>query len=293
MFKKILSLITTGALLLTIALLTSCGGGAGTSSSSASLEIALDKTTTASGNDVVYAKVTLSSLTGAPVNGVKVRVESSDATVIPAAEMYTNLSGVANIPIKANWVSSDKSVSLRAASDGITPSTGLTVKVVAPKLTISIPADITGDWTNNFAFNGRVITSNYQLKLLDGNGNPVSNQVISLYVDSLTGKDASNPNNQIVYTPTQSSMIIAPPGVFTGTTDSSGVIIIPMYIQMDLAKPFPCTTDPLTLVETCSGKALSIMTANWRAVAQLAAGQTQTTITTYGSSLITFTNTGA
>lgn len=293
MLKEAIKRIVWIHLLLAIFVAAGCGGGAGTSSSSGSLDIKLDKTTTASGNDAVYATVTLSSLTGAPVNGVKVRVESSDATVIPAAEMYTNSSGVANIPVKANWVSSDKTVSLRAVSDGITPSIGLSVKVVAPKLTVSIPEEIKGDWTNNFAFNGRVITSNYQLKLLDGNGNPVSNQVISLYVDSLTGKDASNPNNQIVYTPTQSSMIIAPPGVFTGTTDSSGVIIIPMYIQMDLAKPFPCTTDPVTFVETCSGKALSIMTANWRAVAQLAAGQTQTTITTYGSSLITFTNTGA
>ncbi len=110
------------------------------------------------------------------------------------------------------------------------------------------------------------------------------NQVINLYVDSLVNKGV---NDQIVYTPVQGSMIVAPPGVFTDTTDAAGIINIPMYIQMDLGKPYPCTvTDG---VETCSGTALSVMTAKWKAVT-VYKGQT---ITMTSSSLITFTNTGS
>ncbi len=285
MFKKILSLITTGALLLTIALLTSCGGGAGTSSSSGSLSLALSATTVASGSPVT-ATITLASQTGAPVNGVRVRVVSNDPTVLDSVEGYTNTSGIANLQLPTKWISADKTITVAANSDGITPSTTISLKVLAPKLTCSIPAEISPPtWNSNFAFIGKTITSNYQLKFVDGNGNPIANQVISLYIDSLTNKDV---NDQIVYTPVQGSMIVAPPGVFTGTTDSSGIIIIPMYVQMALAQPAPCSTDPATGVFKCTGKALSIMTANWRAVA-LFAGQT---ITTTGSSLITFTNTG-
>lgn len=290
MLKTGWKMLITGALLISVAMLTACGGGAGTSSSSGSLALSISNAEISSGS-AVTGTITLTSSTGSPVNGVRVRVVSSDTTVLDSVEGYTNSNGIANLQLPTKWISSDKTISLAANSDGITPSAVLPLKVLAPKLTIGIPTEITPTaWKSNFAFNGKTITSNYQLKLLDGNANPIPNQVITLYVDSLVNKGT---NDQIVYVPTHGSMIIAPPGVFTGTTDSSGILLVPMYIQMDLGKPTPCTTDPLTFVETCTGTALSIMTANWRAVAQLASGQAQTTITTYGSSLITFTNTGS
>jgi hypothetical protein len=273
----------------TLMLLSSCGGsgsgGEGISSSSASLEIALNSATVASGSPVT-ATITLKALAGSAVNGVQVQVSSNDPSVIGTYGGYTNTSGIAHIQLPAQWVSSDRTVSLYATSKGITPSTTVQLKVIAPKLTCSIPVAITPPtFKSNVATIGKTITSNYQLKFLDGNGDPIPNQVITLYIDSLTNKST---NDQIVYTPVQGNMIIAPPGVFTGTTDSSGLIIIPMYIQMALDQPAPCSTDPTTGIFKCTGTALSIMTANWRAVVQFA-GQS---ITTTGSSLITFTNSG-
>lgn len=279
---KKLYFVFTGLVLMLVAL-AGCGGGAGSSSPSASLTLALSSASVASGSPVT-ATVTLSSLTGAPVNGVKVKVVSNDPSVLGTVEGYTNTNGVANISLPTRWISSDRTITVAANADGITPSQTLNLTVLAPKLTCSIPAEITPpSWNSNYAFIGKTITSNYQLKFVDGDGNPIPNQVISLYIDSLTNKGV---DDQIVYTPVQGSMIIAPPGVFTGTTDSSGIVIIPMYVQMALAQPVPCKTEDG--VFKCTGTALSIMTANWRAVAQFA-GQT---ITTTGSTLITFTNTG-
>lgn len=264
-------------------ILASCGGGGGSSSSA--MVLTLSATTVASGSPVT-ATITLKSQTGAPLNGVKVLVVSNDASVLDSVEGYTNIDGIANLQLPTKWISSDKTINVVANSKDITSSSVVALIVTAPKLTCSIPTEIAPPaWNSNYAFIGKTITANYQLKLADGNGSPISNQVVSLYIDSLTNK---NSNDQIVYTPVQGSMIIAPPGVFTGTTDSSGIVIIPMYIQMALAQPSPCSTDPVTGVFKCTGKALSIMTANWRAVAQFA-GQT---ITTTGASLITFTNTG-
>ena len=277
-------------LVATMMLLSACGsgsGGGGIVSSSGSLAMTLNSTTVAAGNPVT-ATVTLTSLiAGSPVNGIKVQVSSNDPSVIGTIEGYTNTNGIVNLQIPTMWVASDRIISLYATANGITPSSTVSLTVLAPKLTCSIPATIAPPaWNSNYAFIGTTITSNYQLKFVDGNGNPIPNQVISLYIDSLVNK---GPDDQIVYTPVQGSMIIAPPGVFTGTTDSSGIIIIPTYIQMALSQPSPCATDPATGEFHCTGTALSIMTANWRAVA-VYAGQT---ITTTGSSLITFTNTGS
>lgn len=279
-------LLLASLLMSAIFLIAGCGGGAGSGAPNASLALSLSSSEIASGT-AVSATITLTAqTTGAALNGIRVRAVSSDSTVAETVEGYTNSSGIAVLSVPTKWIASDKTITLRAESDGITPSANLTLKVLAPKLTCSIPLEITPPtWNNNYAFIGKTIVANYQLKFVDGSGNPIPNQSISLYIDSLTNKDA---NDQIVYTPVQGSMIIAPPGVFTGTTDSSGIIIIPMYIQMAMAQPAPCSTDATTGLLKCTGKTLSIMTANWRAVT-LFAGQT---ITTTGSSLITFTNTG-
>jgi hypothetical protein len=289
-------MIRTGwrAVLLVIAtvamgMLAGCGGsgsgGGGIISSAGSLAIALSSTTVASGSPVT-ATVTLTALTGSPVNGIEVQVVSNDPSVIGTYKGYTNTSGIVTIQLPTQVVGSDKIISLYATSNGITPSTTTTVTVVAPKLTINIPTAIPGTFTSNSGGNAKLVTSGYQLKFLDGSGNPITNQVITLSVDSLTGKDS---NDQIVYTPVQGTTIIAPPGVFTGTTDSSGIVSIPMYIQMALGIPAPCATDPTTGVYSCTGTVLSVMTANWRAVA-VYGGQTYTTTSSSG---ITFTNTGS
>lgn len=286
MLKTGWNLLITGVLLAAVALLSACGGGAGSGAPNANLDLSLNSSEIASGS-AISATITLTAqTTGAALNGIRVRVVSSDTTVAESVEGYTNSAGIAVLGVPTKWIASDKTITLRAESDGITSSANFALKVLAPKLTCSIPLEISPPtWNNNYAFIGKTIVSNYQLKFVDGSGNPIPNQSVSLYIDSLTNKDV---NDQIVYTPVQGSMIIAPPGVFTGTTDSSGIIIIPMYIQMAMAQPAPCATDATTGVLKCTGKALSIMTANWRAVAQFGGH----TITTTGSSLITFTNTG-
>jgi hypothetical protein len=282
-FNRLLAALCIASLSL---ILQACGGGSSGSSSSASLVLTTDKAT-ATGGDVIIATVQLtSSIAGKAVRGVKVRVMSTDPTAISEASGTVNENGQATIQLSTGWVNVDKSVNLVASSDVSSESTSVKITVTAPKLTVTIPAAITPPTFNsNFASIGRTITSNYTLKFVDGNGNPIPNQVISLYIDSLTNKDF---NDQIVYTPVQGSEIIAPPGVFTASTDSSGIALVPLYIQMALAQPGPCSTDATTGKFSCTGTALSIMTANWRAVADFAGQRYSTT----ASSLITFTNTG-
>lgn len=260
------------------------GSGSGTAST-ASLTLAVDKTTV-TGGDVMVATVTLTSSAGKPVRGVGVRVMSTDQSAIADASSAVNENGVATIVLTAGWTSVDKTVTLVAGSDYSSQSASVKVTVTAPKLTVNIPAEITPPtWNNNYAFIGKTIVSNYSLKFVDGNGNPIPNQVISLYIDSITNKSF---DDQIVYTPLQGDLIVAPPGVFTGSTDSSGVVIVPTYIQMFLNQPGPCSTDPTTGIFSCTGTTISVMTVHWRAVTQFA-GQTYTTTS---DSLVTFTNTG-
>ncbi|MEI6214828.1 MAG: hypothetical protein WCP10_12040 [Desulfuromonadales bacterium] len=258
-----------------------CGGSG---SSTGSLTLAVDNAAV-TGGDVIVATVTLTAA-GKSVRGIGVRVMSSDQSVIADASGNVNEDGTAKILLKVNNVSSDRSIYLVAGSDYSSESTSVKVTITAPKLTVTIPGTITPPaWSNNFAFIGKTIVSNYTLKFAKGNGDVIPNQVISLYIDSITNK---NFDDMIVYTPFQGNQIVAPPGVFTGTTDSSGNLIVPMYVQMYLNLPSPCSTNPTTGVFSCTGTAISVMTVNWRAVAQYA-GQT---ITTTASSLVTFTNTG-
>ncbi len=276
--------MTLAALMILSLIVAGCGGESG-SSSSASLALVLDKTTV-TGGETLIATVTLSSSTGKPVRGIDVWVMSSDSTAIANGSAQVGENGVVKIPLTAGWTNANKTVTLVAGSDFSSPSTSVTVTVTAPKLTINIPAEITpATWNNNFAFIGKTIVSNYNLKFVDGKGNPIPNQVISLYIDTITNKSF---DDQIVYTPLQGDLIVAPPGVFTGSTDSSGTVIVPMYIQMFLNQPGPCSTDPTTGVFSCSGTTISVMAVKWRAVAQFA-GQSYTTT---GDSLVTFTNTG-
>lgn len=272
------------ALMFFFMIVAGCSGEGGTSSS-ASLSLSVDNTTV-TGGDVIVATVRLTSSTGKPVKGIEVRVMSSDPSVIANGSAYVGDNGVVTIPLTVGWTNVDKTVTLVAGSDFSSPSTSVTVTVTAPKLTINIPAEITPPtWNNNFAFIGKTIVSNYNLKFVDGNGNPIPNQVISLYIDTITNKSF---DDQIVYTPLQGDLIVAPPGVFTGSTDSNGILIVPMYVQMFLNQPGPCSTDPATGAFSCTGTTISVMTVKWRAVAHFA-GQSYTTT---GDSLVTFTNTG-
>jgi len=272
MLKNGWKILITGALLIAVAIMSGCGGGAGTSSSSGALSITIDNADVASGSPVV-ATVTLVSLAGATVNGVKVKVTSNDPSVIATAEGYTNTSGIAIIPLPTQWVSSDKTVYLVANSDGVTPSTSLAVKVKAPKLTFNLESPELTEvaFINNTSGIGKILMSGLVMKFLDGNDNPITGQAISLYIDSITNKQ---PDDQVEYNPVQGSMIIAPPGVFTGTTDSSGNVSVPMTIQMYVPPP-PAT-----------GTTKHVIVINWRVVAVFGGK----TFTLSGSSSQTVTN---
>lgn len=282
MFIRRITVTTLAVISLVIA---GCGGNG---SSSGSLSLAVDKSS-ATGGDVIIATVTLTSSTpGKSLRGIDVRVMSSDQSAIADVSGTTNDNGIAVILLKPAWVNADKTVSLVAGSGQAAQSTSVKVTVTAPKLTINIPTEITPPtWNSNFGFIGRTIVSNYSLKFVDGNSNPIPNQAIKLYIDSITNKGF---DDWIFYTPVQGALLRSPEpnNEFTTTTDSSGTAYIPMYIEMWLNQPSPCSTDLTTGVFSCSGTTLSIMTIHWRAVTQFA-GQSYTTT---GDSLVTFTNTG-
>lgn len=251
-------------------------------SSSGSLSLSVDKSS-ATGGDVIVASVKLtSSISNSAVNKISVRVMSSDQSAIADVSGKTNLDGTATILLNVGWVTTDKTVYLVAGSDVSSQSTSVKITVLAPKLTINIPAEIAPpSWQINASFVGTMVASGYSLNFSDGNGHPFRGQVIDLYIDSITNKGFED---WIVY----NNGVKAPPEVFSSSTDDAGNVFVPMTIEMRLGLPGPCSTDATTGVFKCTGTSLSIMTVHWRAVADFA-GQLYTTL---GDSLVTFTNTG-
>lgn len=245
-------------------ILQACGSGGG-DSTSGSLTLAVDKSKVNCG-DVVVATVTLaSSISTMPVNGVKVRVMSSDESAISSTVGTTNMSGVANIVLPVKWFASDKVVTLVAGADGVTQSTYQPVVAFAPKLLVSIPEKPNGTPFPAGAL-GKIITAGYTMSFkhntdISGTASPITGQSINLYIDSITNKDDFT---EVIFNPVQGSQIIAPPGFLTSVTDSTGTAQIPMSIILTVPKKVGAS---------------NYVTLNYRAV------------TTYNG--VTFTTTGS
>ena len=173
----------TFLLLLSVSLIMGCGesgtGGTGAFSSSASLTLTADKTSVAAG-DNVSATVKLTSLTSAPVDGVTVTVDSIyQGTVIGSYSSNTNTSGNAVINIPMTMVSSNRTLSLIARSNGITSSGATSIAVVAPTLTTTMPTAAT-TMPEPAVAGGTVgvVLSGINATFKDGNGNGVPGQTI-------------------------------------------------------------------------------------------------------------------
>ncbi len=227
MIKAGLKMALVGLLLVAVAVMAGCGGGGSGSSSSGSLSLVLDKTSVASGG-VVVATVTLSSSTGQPVNDVPIRVMSSNNTVVASASGKTNMSGVAYVTLSAQWVNADKTISLSAGSDVTGNSESKTLVVVAPKLTASFKA--TSDHSIADGPAGGIVGIDIQggtVKFLDGNGNPIVNQVIDV---TITSKSSTDANEVIVFYPSPGVTIPSPSGVLTVTTDNTGTAYVDPWV---------------------------------------------------------------
>lgn len=248
-------------------LIAGCGGSGGVNSPDASLGIQIDKSSISSG-DVVVITATLTSKSGSSVNGVKVRIMSTDSKVMASGEGYTNSSGVANIILTAKWVAKDTSISLQAGSDGITPSSSLPITVVAPKLTATIPA------TSTYAVKAgtpgsivRVVMQGTTAKFLNGNSNPIVNQPVDFTITSITNQT----NGDIaVFFPSPGLTINSPTGILTVVTDNAGLANIPMAVDV--------------VVPAYDGQ--HVITLNWQATADYAGNSYVVT----GSSQFTITN---
>lgn len=247
-----------GILLVTMVLLYGCGSGGG-DSTAGSLALVLDKSSVDCG-DVVVATVTLKTTSAAPVNGIKVRVMSTDQSAIGDATGSTNTSGIANIVLPARWLASDKTITLVAGADGVSQSTSQIVTVAAPKLTVNLPATTSNTFPAGGGY-GNIVMQGTTMSFKNGSGNALAKQSINLYVDSITNKDDFT---EVIFDPVQGSQIIAPPGFLTSVTDDTGTAKIPMRVTVRIP---------------AVASALSVMTVNWRAV------------TTYQG--VTFTVTGS
>jgi hypothetical protein len=167
-----------------------CGGagngGEGASSSSASLALTTDVVALAAGN-TLSATVQLTSLSGAPVNGVRVTVDSIyQGVVLASYAANTNTTGRAVLNVPMTMVNSSRTISLVARSSGITPSNTVNVSVLAPALTATFPA------TSNMpapAVAGNIVglvLGGVTATFKSGSGEPVVGQVIRFTLVSQT-----------------------------------------------------------------------------------------------------------
>lgn len=243
---QVLGLFVVTAML---ALLAGCGSGGGVGSSRASLALEVSSTTAASGTPIT-ATVTLTSHDGTPVNGLFVRVMSSDNNVIADASGHTDAAGKAVITLPVKTVAAAKTITLAAGADGITQSSAVSVTANGPGLNFSLAQPSLPDaaFTGGGSGIAEIQVSGATITFINGNGNPIVGQSVSLYIDSISNK---TPDDQVVFNPVQGTSIIAPPGVFTGVTDNSGNIVVPMTIQTKLP-PAPS-----------SGSSKNVITIHW------------------------------
>lgn len=190
-----------------IMMLPACGGtgtgGGGVSSSSASLTLKVDKPSVAAG-DLVSATVTLTSLTGAPVNGVGVAVDViSQGVVIASYSGNTNgpTTGIAVLNIPMAMVNSNRTVSLVARSSGITPSSSQNVAVLAPTLTTTFPTSSTMPTPGIAGDNVGLVLGGVSAVFKDGNTNAIFPQTIRFTLVSQTDLSGSLTINNTILAP--------------------------------------------------------------------------------------------
>lgn len=217
-------------MLVGVGLLTACGSSE--ESPSASLTLTTDRESVAS-NDTFTATVVLipsPAKTTPSLNGIKVKVLSSDNSVIADADGTTDPTGTANIVLRTKATNVARTVTLIAAADGATQSSSVQI-LVSPdaKLTVTLPP------TSEYAVTGgtpgsivRIVMSGTNLLFVDNFDNPVPNQFVRLSVDSITNKAT---DDRVVFTPVQGAEITAPPGWLDVSTDTNGSAVIPMEVD--------------------------------------------------------------
>jgi len=255
--------------LMAIWMLTACGSS--NESPSASLSLAVDRTSVAS-NDSFVATVTLTPLSQTSttaLNGVKVKVLSSDNSVIADANGTTDPTGTANIVLRTKTTNIARSVTLVAAADGATQSSSVQITVTPDgALTVSLPEESTYDVKGGVPGGiTRIVMSGSNMKFVNNFGNPVLNQLIELHVKSITNKAT---DDRVVFVLPGQGEITAPPGWFSDSTDLNGTIFIPM--EVDATIP--------------AAGSQHVFTINWEAVTTY----NGLPYTVTGQSMITITN---
>jgi len=254
-----------------ILLLAGCGGGSGDSftiTSSAAV-------TSVGAGTPVSATASITSSTGAPVNGLSVHFVSDDPTVIPNVSADTNASGVATVQLATrNIITTTKVVNVYAEYDG-QKSQAFAITVNPATLTFTQPADQTHSATVGSGV--RIITSGASLQVKDPIGNPVQGATVTLSVPSFTNLVAGAA--QVVFYPNGLNETYIPPftTTLTVTTDSTGTAFIP--VAFDSFAPLVADTS-------------YIYTINWLATIQYPGyNGTVLTITSQKQTMITVTAT--
>lgn len=219
MLRTGLYLVMTTLLLVMTLMLAGCGGGGGGEgalSSAATLGLAVNKTTVASGTDTVTATVTLTSLNSQPVNGVPVTVDMTyNNAVVGSYSGNTNTNGVVAIIVPVALVPADRTVYLQARSSGITSSSSLAVAVKAPVLATTIPLSTTGSAAAGGSL-GLVLAGD-AVSFKDYAGNPITNATIVFSLDSQT--DFSG---QLWQGGLTTGTLLTPGSTFSVVTDGTG-----------------------------------------------------------------------
>lgn len=250
----------------------SSGSGGSSDNTMGSVELSVDKTAVGTGSTLT-AKLTFSSPSSAPLNGLSVNLLSDNTDVIPNASGITNNAGVANIVLQPRSViTTPKTITLVAVVEGIR-SSSVSVTVTPPTLTIAPPANSSFAATGSTNDTVRFVAENLVATFKDSLGNPVQNQNITLSVTTINNQRTGD---QVVFFPTAGNKVIAPPGTISVMTDSSGTASIPVSIDV---------------VTPSSLGSQHIITIIWNASADiLGYNKTPLTFTASGSTQLTVTN---
>ncbi|NVN97158.1 hypothetical protein HXX01_02915, partial [Candidatus Nomurabacteria bacterium] len=247
---KLLRIISSVTIVMSMLILQSCGGGVSSGeTTSGSLALVIDRTTVNSGDQIVATVTLSSSIAGRALNGIGVRVMSSDQNAMSDKTGTTNTSGVATIVIPAKWLSADKDVTLVAGADGVSQSVSQKLTIIAPKLVVNVPATNANSFKAGGGF-GQIIMGGTSLSFKNGTGNPIVGQSVDFDIVSITNKLDFE---EVIFNPVQGSQIASPPGFLTTVTDSNGIAQIPFK---------------LTVAIPSVAGALNVLTLNWRAVTQ-------------------------
>ena len=232
---KYLKMILVVIMITFSVLMAGCGNsGSGAESPAGSLTLVTDRNTLNSGDSIVGTVTLTAVVAGKPVNGLEVWIRSSDNTVIADTSGITNTTGKANIVLKAKSVTASRTITLIATMKGVTQSTSVQVTVTphvlptGPTLTVNLPESSAAAFKAG-GYLGTLLLSGTNIQLVDANSNPIAGQVVSLFVDSITGQQIGERG---YYEPTTGNQITAPPGVLTVTTDSNGSANIPIAVEM-------------------------------------------------------------